>query len=68
MQSSLLSFFSLILERKNALCHSAYTSLMIVFVDYNYSITLLLQGQRGFLFILMVNQGTSHVIVRAGKV
>jgi len=30
------------------LCHSAYTSLMIVFVDYNYSITLLLQGQRGF--------------------
>jgi len=30
---------------------------MIVFVDYNYSITLLLQGQRGFLFILMVNKG-----------
>jgi len=41
---------------------------MIVFVLQNNSITLITQDQRGFLFILMVNQGTSHVIVRAGKV
>jgi len=39
------------------LCHNAYTSLMIVFVLQNNSITLITQDQRGFLFILMVNQG-----------
>jgi len=30
---------------------------MIVFVLQNNSITLITQDQRGFLFILMVNQG-----------
>ena len=30
---------------------------MIVFAYENYSITLFSQGQRGFLIILMVNQG-----------
>jgi len=48
MPSFLLRFFSFILERKNVLCQNAYTSLMIVFAYQNNSITLFLQGQRGF--------------------
>ncbi len=45
-------FFSFILERKNTLCHNYYISLMIVLLSQsqNYSIILILQGQRGFLF------------------
>ena len=33
---------------------------MIVSLFQNYSITLFLQGQRGFLLFLMVNQGLSR--------
>jgi len=39
------------------LCHNCFTSLMIVFCCQNYTICLIDQAQRGFLFFLAVNQG-----------
>jgi hypothetical protein len=44
------SFF-FILVRENALCHNRFTSLVIDLVLVPYSIMLIVQRQRGFLFI-----------------